>query len=317
MNYNCKCVKCGNLFESAHLHARVCLSCKKRYARDWYKNNTTSKKCCRCQAEFVGTAKQKFCPCCRKKREPYKFKHIHTVVYLCEHCNAFIKQVERNNTVSKGDHYNYDLTCNDCKLKTRQRTSMRMTFQNPSFKGKSYEEAIRYRKPKHVSEQVKLEHRQAASLRMRLNNPMKNAASVQKMLETLNSHKFHPKSGPNSPFWKGNRTISRQIKIILLPWKRKLLHDANFRCSKCGKTKCTLNVHHLRPYREIQAEIFKRHGITDPSRLPLDDSQIILALNEIKEYHDAHPEIGVVVCEECHAKIDPYFKPRKHHKENI
>ena len=317
MNYTCNCVKCGKSFESSHRHARVCQDCNNKHAREYYKSHMNIKRCCRCHTEFMGTFKQTLCPTCRKHRGQYKFRHTHTLIYLCKHCKAFIKQATKNCATSDGVYYNYELTCEACKLKARQRSSERMTFQNPSFKGKSYEEALRCRKPSHVPDSVKLEHRKALSLRMRMNNPMKNAENVQKMRQTLALHKFHPKTGVNNPRWKGNRTISRQIKIILLPWKRKLLYDAHFQCSMCGKTKCTLNVHHLRPYREIQAEYFKRHGISDPSQLPLNDSRLTLALNEIKQYHDMHPEIGVVVCESCHAKIDPYFKPRKTNKGNI
>ena len=307
MTYQHMCNKCHKTFESDRPRGWVCPDCRAK----WYMTKTTEKCCIRCASMFVGTAKQTLCPDCRAKRGPYKFKRTHKITFKCKHCGNVIKTVEKNDTLKHSDFVNYTLTCTDCKEANRKRSSIRMTVNNPSYKGRSYEEVLQTRKPKHVPEDIKTRNKEKNSLRLKEHNPMKNPAIKAKMLATKATRHYTYKTGQEHHLWKGNRTVARQIKLILNPWKKRLMAASNFTCTRCGARNCTLNVHHLKPYREIQAEIFARYGINDPSKLALTDEKLVSAFNDIVAYHNNHPDIGIVVCESCHASIDPYFKPRK------
>ena len=186
----------------------------------------------------------------------------------------------KNNIRKHSDFVNYTLTCTDCKEVNRERSSIRMTVNNPSYKGRSYEEVLKTRKPKHVPEDIKKRNKEKSSLRMKEHNPMKNPAIKEKMLATRATRHYTYKTGQEHHLWKGNRTVARQIKLILKPWKKRLMAACNFTCTRCGARNCTLNVHHLKPYREIQAEIFARYGINDPSKLALTDEKLVSAFND-------------------------------------
>ena len=305
--YTHTCNKCKITFTNNRPRGWVCPECQ----RTRYIHKTVAKSCAKCKTNFVGTVKQTLCPACRQKRGVYKYKHSYKIIFVCKHCGVYIKSEDRYCTRKRSSNVDKSTVCDVCRKKRYKNTAMRMTLYNPSYKGMSYEEALKRRKPKHVPEDIKRLNKEKTSRRMKTNNPMKCADVVAKMLHTKSTRRYTYKTGTQHHLWKGNRTVARQIKQILLPWKRMLMKAANYQCTLCGASNCTLNVHHLTPYRDIQANIFAKYNIKDPSKLSLTDKTLTDAMNEIVKYHNDHPEIGIVVCEPCHASIDPYFKPRK------
>ena len=84
----------------------------------------------------------------------------------------------------------------------------------------------------------------------------------------------------------------------------------NFKCTECGKDKCELQVHHIKPLREIIKDHLELHDISIFD-LDLGSEECLLILKEIKEYHFNNFNIGVTVCPDCHSKLDNYYKERK------
>lgn len=155
------------------------------------------------------------------------------------------------------------------------------------------------------------------SQRMRANNPMKNPETVAKMQATLRSRiesgEISYKKGRESPNYRGNNTIrdvckSRLYKIWTLP----ILKRDNFTCTSCGSAK-NLQVHHLKPFRDILEESMNKFGISYSERLkPIKDWDPDLLDNLISDILDSHKlEFGVTLCKACHEKEDFYYRPFK------
>jgi hypothetical protein len=315
---NCK--RCNKAYETSNIRSKNCDECKNR---NYYYSKLYKKICKKCNIEFLARGKQTLCDECRKIRPKYNFKNQYIVYHSCKYCKKIVSKENKNKTRNLDSHTIEDMVCDNCKKTiVRENRSIKMKLNNPSYKTKfknenEYNEYI-LKKEKIKEYKKSPEYKQILkknlSDRMKKENPMYNEETKKKILNTIKEKRkngeIKTKKGKDSPLWKGNRSNYRHWKIILFPWRRRLLEKANFSCQLCGKKKCELNVHHLYPYRLIIKEIKEKYNIIDMSIINLDDELGKVIAKDIIDFHDTH-DIGIVVCTNCHSKIDKFYKKRK------
>lgn len=148
--YTHVCNKCHKVYETDHKRGWVCGDCqKKRYIMA-----TSQKSCGKCGKAFVGTYRQRFCQLCRLNRGAYSFKNTYMVRFVCKHCGKLLKTERRNKTKDVVNMINCTRVCDECKRTNRTNTSIRMTYQNPSFHGKPYDQVIKERAPKRLPDKL-------------------------------------------------------------------------------------------------------------------------------------------------------------------
>lgn len=231
---------------------------------------------------------------------------------ICPNCGKLIEIVKKKKIIK--DTIKSRHVCKECKDKyqenlikrnkskeLREKNSKRMRENNPNFvDGKKKEE-----KPKMTKQEVA----ELNSKRMKENNPMWNEDVVNKMKETtknrIESGDIIYKKGEEHHLYKGGCRIFSELcrSRLYIKWTKPIMERDNFTCTKCGKTKTYLNVHHLKPLREFIEEVKIKYNIYSFNDISKDKWEPYI--DEIINNHRLID--GITVCKECHNEIDEYF----------
>lgn len=158
-------------------------------------------------------------------------------------------------------------------------------------------------------------------VRQKYFNCMKNKCISNKVrntiLKRINSGEIMYLSGKNHYLYKGNREFKKYCRDILYnSWTKDVLKRDNFKCVVCGSNK-DLQVHHIRPLRDIIKLVFEKHGLNSNKPLFEYENEFFKQLaEEVVSEHKLKD--GVTLCKFCHEKYDYYYRLIKgKHKEKI
>lgn len=319
------CIICGQEFETRAKRTICCKNkaCRKQYNHLKYKNRTTECICNKCGKIYLATEKQKHdcCPDCVRS-ESYNYKNKIEQKHCCRQCKKVLF-IEIKNVTKKIPEFIYDKTCDACKEKNYESSSYRMKMNNPSYKNKKYlsieeaEEAKKLRARNKNKYKTKEEMRLAFSKRMKEHNPMYNKEVREKMRTTL-SKKIQAGeinyNWKNSKYYKGDRGIKNYIRISLKRWRVKNFERSNYSCECCGAHGVYLHVHHKEKFSDI-VEKFANELNLNLKTLQYGSEEYKKLEKLVNDYHKEH-DIGLVVCENCHDKIDKCFHKSKRLKED-
>jgi len=322
-----KCKFCGKDFIPRDHRVIVCneKECRDKYNKYRYSVRRKECVCIECGKTYYATDKQskEKCPDCVRPKH-YNFKKFEQKI-VCRKCGKVLGTRIKN--ISKSPLYeSKETTCEDCKRNTWLEFSHRMKLNNPSYFGVSLTDE-EYTEKKRIEQEDKLykdshreermaEFRTATSERMKANNPMRNSETVKKMKETIKarvaSGELTYKRGSDRKNWKGgtSRSIKNYIRISLKPWRKKMLSDANYTCTRCGKIGGTLHIHHKESFSEIVENIAHELNI-DIHNLQFRSDEYNILEERVVEYHNNN-DIGIVLCTDCHDEVDIHF-----HKESL
>lgn len=319
------CFNCGTSLEGYRKNSKTCKNpeCKKAYnnwkAREKYNSSLIEKECDYCGEIFLAKTKQTRCKNCSKKRDTNVFKKVEQKL-VCTNCGKVLEIVLKNKTKDIPEILPYKV-CDECKKSSKEARSECMKLNNPSYE-KSLTKKEYIEKQKKLEEYNNKENKlkrkkiflKRTSERMRKNNPMFKEEVVGKMRKTfkenISNGKIIYKKGKEHHLYKGNRNFNKQVRIELREWVRKKMELDNFTCTKCGKTNCELQVHHLEPLRNIIIKFLEKYNIA-LEEFELGDKTCLSILKDIKEYHFNNFSIGITVCQDCHSKLDKHYKQRK------
>lgn len=323
-----KCIYCGCDISHKRKDAVICdnSECKRKQYNDRYNAKLYDKVCPVCGKHFQGIKHKINCDECERIRTVINYSQKITQYIHCKHCGKILETKLKNVTKPITEHL-YTGCCEECKQKNYENLSLRMKLNNPAYSRQKkfktplskveYEEKQKNKQLYNSSEQKLIrqqQNKENQSLRMKLYNPMKNAENIQKMLLTRKLNKNIIKPFKHKSTWKGIRSFHQHVRIELRYWHKQRMEEAGYKCQICGKMHEELNVHHTEPLRDIINRILKQHNISSKEEIDINSDLCNQLVKEIKEYHDNHPEIGMVVCTECHSKIDKHYKPRKSKK---
>ena len=270
------CEICGDKINDLPRQRKICLKeeCIRQQKIRKYHSALKTKICERCGNEFEGTYKQKLCPQCRENRKPLERKAIEVTLY-CKYCKKPIgKEVRLMTILSSTEDYTF--VCDECKQAHREETAERMRQHNPMF-------------DKNVSKKV------AKTLKQRYKDG------------TIPKH-----FGKDNWNWKGNRNFNKAVRINLRKWVKEMFIKNNFTCQICGKNKGELHVHHIEPLRDIISNFMEKENYTIEYINDIEGTDEYQEfINKIVKYHYDNDNIGIVLCPECHAKIDRQYRLRK------
>ena len=270
------CEICGDKINDLPRQRKICLKeeCIRQQKIHKYHSALKTKICERCGNEFEGTYKQKLCPQCRENRKPLERKEIEVTLY-CKYCKKPIgKEVRLMTILSSTEDYTF--VCDECKQAHREETAERMRQHNPMF-------------DKNVSKKV------AKTLKQRYKDG------------TIPKH-----FGKDNWNWKGNRNFNKAVRINLRKWVKEMFIKNNFTCQICGKNKGELHVHHIEPLRDIISNFMEKENYTIEYINDIEGTDEYQEfINKIVKYHYDNDNIGIVLCPECHAKIDRQYRLRK------
>lgn len=270
------CEICGDKINDLPRQRKICLKeeCIRQQKIRKYHSALKTKICERCGNEFEGTYKQKLCPQCRGNRKPLERKEIEVTLY-CKYCKKPIgKEVRLMTILSSTEDYTF--VCDECKQAHREETAERMRQHNPMF-------------DKNVSKKV------AKTLKQRYKDG------------TIPKH-----FGKDNWNWKGNRNFNKAVRINLRKWVKEMFIKNNFTCQICGKNKGELHVHHIEPLRDIISNFMEKENYTIEYINDIEGTDEYQEfINKIVKYHYDNDNIGIVLCPECHAKIDRQYRLRK------
>ena len=334
------CIVCGTCIDNLPPQRKTCLNenCIKTDKSNKYATKLYVKKCEKCGKTFEATAKQKLCEECRNT---YHNNFVHKKIkqsVICKDCGKIIEIREKNKNNRTLDIV-YEL-CDDCKFKHKEKfkleASKRMTNNNP-MKDKRVANKMAESLHKHHIEKWIFEGKQIkpithtksndeketpleTKMRMTLQNPMFRKETREKMSETLKEKiangEIIYKKGKEHPLWKGNRNFNKSVRVELRKWVKEKFFESNFTCQICGKTKTELHVHHLKPLREIIDDYLNTHNLTIEYLNGIEGSnEYFNIIQEIVNYHNENKDVGIVVCPECHNKLDKQYKRKTHDKK--
>ena len=270
------CEICGDKKNDLPRQRKICLKeeCIRQQKIRKYHSALKTKICERCGNEFEGTYKQKLCPQCRENRKPLERKEIEVTLY-CKYCKKPIgKEVRLMTILSSTEDYTF--VCDECKQAHREETAERMRQHNPMF-------------DKNVSKKV------AKTLKQRYKDG------------TIPKH-----FGKDNWNWKGNRNFNKAVRINLRKWVKEMFIKNNFTCQICGKNKGELHVHHIEPLRDIISNFMEKENYTIEYINDIEGTDEYQEfINKIVKYHYDNDNIGIVLCPECHAKMDRQYRLRK------
>lgn len=340
------CEICGKLINDLPGQRKICLdeNCIKEQKRRKYNSSKKERTCKYCGNVFIGTLKQNVCENCKKLPKTKEQNKIQQKIY-CKRCGKFIKYEEKILT-ARTKLEKYQGYCSECKesaIKSHKMDiSKRMKENNPMYNSetvkKSKETKIKNntsnslghkqtkeekQKRKNPTKKIKRQLSESAKVklsnRMKINNPMKNEISKNKMKRTLeikrlNNEIFY-KKGKEHHLWKGNRNFNMTVRSRLKSWIQKEFSEKNFVCEICGK-RGSLHVHHIQPLRDIINKFLLKNNITiDELEKNKGDKTYNNIIDQIVNYH-YNNKIGMVVCPNCHNKIDPYYHKKKKHENS-
>lgn len=322
------CEICGIEFQCRDSRTRCCDSpqCKKALQHKKYAESTKECVCSICGKSYFATGKQKkdCCPDCTRGKGTYKYKEMYEQQIVCRQCGALVKVVYKHKT-----HNPVPIlaaaTCESCKLKNYEASSLRMKLKNPAYQNNVIYSEAEYlqKKENELQEKLtpeekeieKLKFQARTSERMRQQNPMKNPEIVAKARNTARERRkagLYTNDGTKRKDYKGTRGIKQYLRIKLADWRIKNFERTNYTCEICGTRGGMLHVHHTTKFSTIVEEF--------AAKLQLDlklveyKSEDYLQLEQlVLDYHNTN-NIGVVVCESCHDTIDEAFHKQKKNK---
>lgn len=323
--YERYCVICGKDLTGTR-RIKTCDSeeCKRANRLHKYQERLHTKTCKYCGKEFLGKDKELLCDECKGKHNAELVKKEQTVI--CSQCGKEIRRQMK--CVTKWVDTIYEV-CDVCKkenkIKNSENSRQRMKDNNPMYdkeiakkvgdtRRRIYvEECERIGKkpsPRQVVKEIP-ETKEETSIRMHEHNPMYDENIRKQVSETLKEKiangEIVYKRGSEHPLWKGNRPLTKHVRINLRKWVRMKFEEAHFICQVNGERKCELHVHHLEPLRDIIARYLEKYN-TNSQDILKDENLLNEFTNEIVKYHFEHPEIGIVVCPQCHHKIDSHYR---------
>lgn len=272
---------------------------------------------------------------------PYSFKQTYIQKIVCRQCGKILGERVKNKT---GDilEFSKETTCEECKRKNALNSKIRMVLNNPNAPKNQIEAENKFAK-EYLSGKGNLDLKENlvlvllkildlkkeneikqkiaqnylnASKRMKESNPMFNKDTVEKVRQTQKELREQGKiklpRGSERNSFVGTRSIQNYIRTRLYPWKKMNFERTNYTCERCGKHGGTLQVHHLEPFIKIYKFFIKKNDF-DESTLTYMSPEYQKLEKDILDYHYKH-NIGMVVCEDCHAEIDKHYHKR-HQKE--
>lgn len=332
------CMICGCDISDLPPQSKICKKeeCHKIRSKQLYDNAQVKKICTCCGNEFIGTQKQLVCSDCKKTRYIRKVQNTPQITQnvYCENCGTHIETLQKYKTVHIYETV-YKL-CNNCLTKKKEEnykhSSERMKKDNPMFNEETKAKVSNTIRNNYIKKCNELgieprkhyirpevpETKEDLIKRMKENNPMFNKETVEKMKKTYQQHiadgiiKY--KKGSEHWLWKGNRELNGYVRVALRKWVKHMFENAQFTCQHCGKTHTELHVHHTKPLRNIISEFLDKNNYTIEYMNSIVGSQeYINFIQEIVDYHFQENEnIGIVVCPECHNKLDPYYNQKKY-----
>lgn len=168
----------------------------------------------------------------------------------------------------------------------------------------------------------KEELRKSYSERMKSSNPMKKKEIREKVSKTIQEGllqgKLKYKRGSQHHLYKGNGIVRTVCKSRLYPvWIKPILERDGFKCTRCGSNR-ELQVHHLKPFREILEEAMTELNIPYEQRLtPIkewNEKELEKLLQKVIKKHKI--DYGITLCKKCHEEIDYYYRPFKGKEKN-
>lgn len=320
-----KCIYCGCDISHKRKDAVICDNpeCRRKQYNDRYNAKLYDKVCPVCGKHFQGVKHRINCDECERIRTVINYSQKIAQYIHCKHCGKILETKLKNVTKPITEHL-YTGCCEECKQKNYENLSLRMKLNNPAYNKaltlqeynfkKEHDDYVTWFNKYDIKR--KEEIKKSLHLRMTLHNPMKNKETVQKMILTKQQNRLRNKDKPfkHKSSWKGLRNFHQHVRIELRYWHKQRMQEAGYKCQICGKMHEELNVHHTEPLRDIIDRILKQHNILSKEEIDINSELCNQLVKEIKEYHDNHPEIGIVVCTECHSKIDKHYKPRKSKK---
>ena len=322
------CEICGDKINDLPRQRKICLKeeCIRQQKIRKYHSALKTKICERCGNEFEGTYKQKLCPQCRENRKPLERKEIEVTLY-CKYCKKPIgKEVRLMTILSSTEDYTF--VCDECKQAHREETAERMRQHNPMFDKNVSKKVAKTKRQKYAEKCLsenkipskphvrKGETKEETAERMRQHNPMFDKNVSKKVAKTLKQRYKDgtiPKHfGKDNWNWKGNRNFNKAVRINLRKWVKEMFIKNNFTCQICGKNKGELHVHHIEPLRDIISNFMEKENYTIEYINDIEGTDEYQEfINKIVKYHYDNDNIGIVLCPECHAKIDRQYRLRK------
>ncbi len=284
-----KCKICAQQF-IGKTNAKYCSgNCHHKATLAEYYTRLREKQCKYCGQQFSGRLHERICGQCKGTR------HVATTKekpLLCPRCKTNQIDVITVITLHKRPRYGCRL-CNECKEQSRKNIQERMkSNQNP---------AIQIHGRKKIIHRDKVKTAIQRSLRMTINNPMYKPEVKAKVALTRALHPSAYPKGQKHKLWKGLRDKAQTIRSRLyLIWTKPILIRDNFTCCKCGKTKCRLEVHHIKPtFREILNMYLAEKDINN---LSYEEFEILST--KIEKFHQDGMVLGITYCVNCHKEVD-------------
>lgn len=254
------------------------------------------------QEDYIPVSKYGYVRDKKSRKLCDKCKHVgESIDVVCYKCKKTMYQIPAKRSLNSR---NSRRLCDNCRKIHIDTIIKRMTqphiIEKIRHRMLTNNPAKRNAKPKR-----KTLTRAEMSERMKVNNPMFNKNTVNKVKRTRKTRTYTYKRGPEHWLWKGNRPFSFTCRASLYPfWTKLILLRDNFTCVLCGcNNPKDIQVHHLKPLRDIIKQVADKHGIKTFSSL-----QPELWYPYIEEIISLHKlEDGITVCKKCHSKIDPYF----------
>ena len=327
------CEVCGTSIDNLPGQRRICLNpeCISEQKRRKYNSTLKEKICKKCGKTFMGTLKQTCCKECRNKKS-INYPVIEQKI-LCRYCNTILetKQVKLTSKTLLEKHGKK--VCDKCKEINRKKVSDNMKQNNPMFNDRIKQKSIETKRDNYIElckkegrtpgmrKGAKGETKEMTVKRMKLHNPMFNPETRKKVSETFKrkiaNGEIIYKKGKENSLWRGNRNFNKAVRIELRNWVQECFKEVNYTCQQCGKTHTELQVHHLEPLRDIISNFLNQYNYTQEYINKIEGTKEYFDfIQKIVEYHYNNPKIGIVLCPECHNKIDSYYK-RKTYENNI
>jgi ribosomal protein L21 len=213
----------------------------------------------------------------------------------CKHCDVLIdtKTVKSN----RGLPVRRERSCKSCSRKNASKAKIGPL--NPNWSGGKTVYTEDEKKA------AKILFCERARKRMIENNPMVNPEVRAKVRSTvkrkIKNGLITYKRGKDHHRWKGNRKSSFTLRTRVKPWTKSVLSRDGFKCTKCGR-KRGLEVHHIRPFKEIVNICVKRLNVLPLNKMAAEsDNFERLAADVVKEHKLVD---GITLCRKCHAEVD-------------
>lgn len=314
-----KCIFCEELFEyiterQQHCKKPECRKAWNRLKHQERRKNKTCKKCGKIFSPEFGESNE-YCSNCRSLIILPKIYNTYIQQVKCRQCGKILETNIKNLTHEPALEV-FTKTCEECKQLNNDNTSYRMRINNPGYRGITLTESEyfqrqvdkeieRHEKQLFKEDRIK-EARLQTSYRMKFNNPMHNTESKQKALNTVKLKNLS-KNHDQEP--KVN--IRENIRSFLGKWRKLNLDRANYTCEICGTKNVPLQVHHKTiKYKDIFYQCCRELNIK-PSTIIYHSEDYYKVKEAVLNYHFQHPDLGLVVCDDCHKDLDLYYKKKK------